>query len=340
MELPRQAFYLFGMGPQRQKLLYRDGVLYDLFTGEVLQRWDVASESILPDEYSVSIQTTDRDAVNIYEDEEGVWLHEESYPQPLTSAPVQLPRFDDEWHGAMLRALHQEILVNILPAGPLPNLLVYDRPCYAGAAAVCMCLEKTGNLGLVRDWALGLDQPFDSVCGNAEPDNLGQALYIISLFADAGHPLVAAVLGALDEFRRDDYITGMTNGDEHPVYQTKWLKFGLRSLGLEDTFQVPPLYDSYSALFWMDYKESYVRGPSVGSHAGELRPYLAWAEAHFHGWDPPEWAQRDGYPLTWECEATGAHYERMAVVNSEHVERRIAAPHSWQAAEMFLYLTA
>jgi hypothetical protein len=38
---------------------------------------------------------------------------------------------------------------------------------------MCMRLERTGNLGLVKDWILTLREPFD--CNNAgvcEPDNL------------------------------------------------------------------------------------------------------------------------------------------------------------------------
>jgi hypothetical protein len=339
MELPETPFYLFGMGPRR-KLLYRDGTLSDIATGEVLRQWDVASCSIFPDEYSVSLETKDRDSVSIFEDEEGVWIHEESYRRPLISAgPVRLPRFEQRWDSALLRALHQEVLINILGTRPVPNLFVYDKPWYRDAAMVCMCLEKTGNLDLVRDWVLSLTEPFDLNNGNPEPDNLGQALYMISLFADASHPLVEEVLDALRQFRREDYIVGITDGAEHPVYQTKWIKFGLRSLGLGDPFNIPEVFDSYSALFWMDYRGSHVKGPPFSRQTGELYPYLAWAEAHFEGWEAPEWARQEGYyPLSWEAQASKARYEGMAVVDPQYVARRIAAPHSWHAAEMFLYL--
>lgn len=337
MEPPERPFFLFGMG-SRRKLLYKGGVLSDVLTGEVLRQWDVASESIFADEYSVSLETKARESVNICEDEEAVWLHEESYRRPLSSAPVKLPRFDKSWHGPALRTLHQEILVNIMPAGPVPNLLVYDKPWYRDAAMVCMCLERTGNLELVREWALSLTEPFDLNNGNPEPDNLGQGLYMASLFADASHPIVEAVLRAQHQFREDDYIVGTTDGAEHPVYQTKWMKFGLRSLGLGDPLQVPKIADTYSALFWMDYKDSHVECPPLSRQAGELYPYLAWAEAHFHGWEPPAWAQREGYPLTWEAQASKAHYEKMAAIDAQYVAARMAAPHSWHAAEMFLYM--
>jgi len=337
MELPDRKFFLFGMG-HRRKLLYKDGVLSALDTGEILGQWDVASERIFPEEYTVSIETKSRDSVSISEDEGGIWLHEESFRRPLDTGPLRLPRFDEHWHGPLLRSLHHEILINMLPAGPVPNLLVYDRPWYRDAAMVCMCLERTGNLALARDWVLSLTEPFDCNNGNPEPDNLGQVLYLISLCADASHPLVEKVLDTVPEYRRGDHIVGITDGAEHPVYQTKWLKLGLRSLGLEDPYRIPDAYDSYSALFWMDYREAHVQGPPISRHLEERYPYLAWAEAHFGGHEPPAWALRGGYPYSWEAEASKAHYARMAPIGEEYVERRIAVPHSWHAAEMFLYL--
>lgn len=44
------------------------------------------------------------------------------------------------------------------------------------------------------------------------------------------------------------------------------------------------------------------------------------------------------YPLTWETEACQADYEGMHIISKEYVEKRIAAPHTWHAAEVFLYL--
>jgi hypothetical protein len=38
--------------------------------------------------------------------------------------------------------------------------------------------------------------------GIPEPDNLGQALHLASLFVDASHPLVSKVLAAVREFQQ------------------------------------------------------------------------------------------------------------------------------------------
>jgi hypothetical protein len=381
MRLPGTPFFLLGMGG-REKVLYRAGALLDPTTGEVIRQWEVRSERVEPAAYAVHLETTAGKRVSIFEDEEACWLETEGQrgdpvspgllapaaeDQPrkkgglpiasqvtrrvLSRGHVNLPTFAGHRYAQVLRVLHQEMLVNIrvpaLRAGaPLPNLIVYDKPWYRDAAMVCMCLEKTGNLHLVRDWILGLREPFDrNNASTCEPDNLGQALYLISLVANASHPLVKVILEEVEKFRTGDYIVGSTDSGQYPVYQTKWLKFGLRALGLPDPFQIPPVFDPYSALFWMDYREQHVPGPRFKQMSRERYPYLGWAEDHFYGDPPgrvPASPMRAGgglvYPLTWEAFASEAKYEKMAVVSEEYVNLKLAAPHTWHAAEMFLRL--
>ena len=96
-------------------------------------------------------------------------------------------------------------------------------------------------------------------------------------------------------------IQGRSDFAAHPVYQTKWAKFGLASLGLPDPYVIPAIPDSYSALFWMAYKDSYVKGQDANDRG--LYPYLGWACDHFHGTAASPISNRD-YPLTWEQEAS------------------------------------
>lgn len=338
MRLPDCPFYLFGMG-HRRKLLYRAGTLSDALTGESLRQWDVASEAIHPSEYSVNLETSGGRAASITEDEVGVWVEEDGRRTRLTDGPLRLPRFEGYEHAPLLRSLHHEIVINVVNGKPVPNLFVYGKPWRRDAAMVCMCLQETGNLHLVEEWIKGLTKPFDrNNQGNCEPDNLGQTLYMISLVSNASHPLVQTILDAARRCRKGNHITGPTDFAEHPVFQTKWLKFGLRSLGLDDAYQVPEVYDSYSALFWMDYRDAHVEGDPFDERSKELYPYLGWAEAHFHGWPANLAFARDQYPATWEAQASQADYSQMAHICSEYVDRRICAPHSWHAAEMFLYL--
>jgi hypothetical protein len=120
------------------------------------------------------------------------------------------------------------------------------------------------------------------------------------------------------------------------VYQTKWLKYGLRALGLPDPYTIPDMTDSYSALFWMDYKDSYVAGSD--SRSAESYPYLDWGADHYHGTKRSPISNRD-YPLTWELEASQAAYDELERLHPVYVEKQLAAPHTWHAAEVFLYLT-
>ncbi len=329
-------FQLFGLG-HRRKFIYQEGQLADATTGEILHHWETTLARFEPSEYRVTLETKSGPQ-RIVEDEEAVWLESSGHRVVLSAAPVKLPRFDDRARGPLLRALHAELLVNIMPFGPVPNLMVYPRPWYRDAALMLMCFAKTGNLPQVEAWVAGLAHVYDrNNSGMAEADNLGQLLYMISLVNDRHHPLVAKTLREVPNLARDKHICGMSDYAEHPVYQTKWLKFGLRALGLDDPFQIPLVQDNYSSLFWMDFKEAHVPGSSFDEKHATLYPYLRWAEAHFYDEPPPLIPEADEFPLTWEAHGMDAAYAMMRVAHPAYVEARLCTPHTWHAAEMFLY---
>jgi hypothetical protein len=85
----------------------------------------------------------------------------------------------------------------------------------------------------------------------------------------------------------------------------------------------------------MDYRTAYVPGHDADDRVNY--PYLGWACDHFHGERRSPISDRD-YPLTWEAEASQARYQGMALVSEEYVKRKLSAPHTWHAAEVFLYL--
>ena len=341
MILAEPAFFLFGCGA-RQKLLYRGGELLDARTGAVLKRWQVAATSIRADALTVTLTLAESGAqVVISEDEQGVWLSENGTRTSLTAAPVKLPTFTenqrDPQKAALLRVLHHEILLNVVDGKPLPNFMVYQKPWYRDGAMMAMVLARTGNLDLIKEWILGIREPFDRNNKNErEPDNLGQVLYLISLVADAKHPAVATVLKEAETFRVDDHLSGRSDFAPHPVYQTKWLKFGLRALGLPDAWKIPAVEDSYSALFWMDYRDEHVGKKSFDSHGRQPYPYLGWACDHFYS--KPPVLPASGFPLSWEANASEADYTGMALVAPAYAKGRLSAPHTWHAAEMFLFL--
>ena len=340
--LPDVPFFLFGMGG-RTKLIYHGGVLKDAMTGEVLRSWDVEREIILPPEYAVYLTTRNRGPVRIVEDATAVWLEEDGERTLVagTESPLNLPSFSAYRYPQVLRVLHQEVLVNVIDGLPVPNFFAYAKPWYRDAALMAMVLVETGNLDLIEDWVLGIDTPYDrNNEGETEADNLGQGLYLVSLFSDKNHPLVKRILDEIPRFEVEDengkYILGRSDFADHPVYQTKWLKYGLRALGLPDPYTIPDMRDSYSALFWMDYRDSYVAGSD--SRSAESYPYLDWGADHYHGTKRSPISNQD-YPLTWECEASQAAYNELERLAPVYVEKKLAAPHTWHGAEIFLYLT-
>jgi hypothetical protein len=340
-EMPDVPFFLFGMG-LRPKLIYRDGVLSTWPTGAPVKKWAVKRHLIVPPDYSVYLTTLSDQEVRIHEDEQGISIDEngELTWVERSKVPVQLPSFSEFRYPSVMRVLHQEIMVNVTPDGPVPSLFVYSKPWYRDGAMIGMCLKQTGNLDSIRTWAIGLREVFDrNNAGETEADNLGQALFLISLVSDKNHPLVPKILAETSRFAVETngikYIKGRSDFADRPVYQTKWLKYGLRALGLPDDYTVPVLPDAYSALFWMDYRQAHVAGNDAYDTGNY--PYLGWACDHFHGQHKGVISNRD-YPLSWEQEASQANYGGMQPLGDVFVKKRISVPHTWHAAEMFLYL--
>ena len=343
-EMPDCPFFLFGMG-NRIKLIYKDGVLSNAVSGEILKEWQVTKDAIFPNEYSVCVESSGGETA-IYENEDGIFIREGDDVEMIAGSgtPVKLPGFKDHPYGEILKVLNHEILLNIVDSKPVPNFFVYDKPWRRDAAMMAMCLEETGNLGLIQDWVMGLNDPYDrNNAGETEADNLGQTLYLLSLFTDKSHPLVGVILDEVRKYEVEDkhgiYIRGRSDFHETPVYQTKWLKYGLKSLGLPDNYSIPLIEDNYSSLFWWDYKESYLTGTiDAGVDWKHDRyPYIGWASDHFHRMKRNPISNRD-YPLTWETQASQADYEGMAMVDDIYVDRKTSMPHTWHAAEVFLYL--
>ena len=343
-DMPDCPFFLFGMG-NRTKLIYKNGILRNALTGQIMKEWKVSGEIIVPNHYMVKLETTQGE-VFLYENVDGIFIREGGDVEliPDSGTPVKLPDFSGHPYSEILKVLNHEILVNIVDSKPVPNFFVYDKPWRRDAAMMAMCLGETGNLELIKDWVMGLNDPYDrNNAGETESDNLGQTLYLLSLFTDKSHPLVGEILNEAAKYEvRDElglYIKGITDSHETPVYQTKWLKFGLKSLGLADDYNIPMVQDNYASLFWWDYKDSYMPGTT---DAGEdwkhdRYPYIGWAADHFHRSRRNPISNRD-YPLTWETQASQAHYEGMKMVDDIFVEQKTCVPHTWHTAEVFLYL--
>lgn len=152
-DMPDVNFFLFGMG-NRTKLVYRDGVFKNAVTGEELYRWKLKKEIILPPSYTVYLSLADGNSVRIEEDKEAVWIIDGKSKIALegTKSGINLPEFAEYKYPMILKVLHHEILINIIDGKPVPNFLVYRHPWRRDGAMMAMCLSKTGNIDLIKEW--------------------------------------------------------------------------------------------------------------------------------------------------------------------------------------------
>lgn len=341
--LPDFKFFLFGMG-DRRKMVYQNGNLKDLRTGEIIRQWNVKNEIIVPSEYLVHLETVEGTKIQILENENGVWeiSGKGASVFPQTSSQLHLPDFSGKKFNLVLKELHHEILINIIDGKPVPNLMVYEKPWFRDASMMGMVLKLTGNVSLIKNWIESIRDPFDrNNHGISEADNPGQVLFLVSLVAGKDHLVVSVILDSVRQFHKGStenlYIEGKTDDSFHPVYQTMWLKFGLKSLGLNDPYRIPDQFDSYASLFWWDYKEEHVSGEKFEDGANHYFPYLIWAEDHLYNEHRGILGNLD-YPLSWEQNASDATYSGMRIINEQLVLEKLSYPHTWHAAEMFLLL--
>ncbi|MBQ9121087.1 MAG: hypothetical protein IJY12_01840 [Clostridia bacterium] len=335
---PEAPFFLFGMG-RREKFFYKNKALFNLKGDTVLDFSKATEECILPEKYTVRLTMADGKTVTIREDARGVWYENGERQALLTEYPIKLPTFDGHPYRAQLRILLHEILYNITTDGrPLPNLFVYNKPWYRDSALIAMVLQATDNLDLIRDFILGMTECYDrNNAGNCEPDNLGEALYLISCASDRNHPLVDALVTEAKRLWTENGMPGLIDFNDHPVYSAKWLKYGLDRLGLDHSWvKIPSVADDYSPLFWMDYKDAHVEIPR--RTYDKLYPYLWWAEQHFYETDVPDSYLEITYPMTNETQASQADYEGTRLLSETYADAKNSSPHTWHAAEMFLYL--
>ena len=337
--LPERPFLLFGLG-DRPKFVFQGGALRRAPGGEPVHEWARGAEAVpVPSEGRVELGGEPI----VWEDADGLFWRDGGAPMRVagSGAGLRLPDFAGHPHAPFLRTLLREILVNVDGGVPLPNFYVYRKPWRRDGAMMAMVLEATGNLGLLEGWARSLDDPFDrNNWGNEEPDNLGQTLYLLGRLGLGDHPLVARTVA---ESRRrlgpDGALRGNTDGRPHPAYCGAWLRLGLEACGLDASWvPVPDGPDDYGPLFWM--RREWI-GPQAAATAVSYDaryPYLWWAKAHFHRLPVPPERLAPASPLTWEQHASQADYGAIAPLSPAWAAARFSAPHTWHAAEMFLYL--
>lgn len=340
---PENNFFLFGMG-HREKYLYKNGQLINIKTNTPSYSWNVIKEKFLYDRYMVVLWTENDKIVLIEENENGLYisdLHNDVRHNTicLASSHINLPDFEEYKYPQQLRILHHEILISFIDTTPVPNIYVYNKAWYRDGAMMALVLEKTGNIFLLKDWALSIKELYDRNNWNmCEPDNLGQLAYILSFFVDKNYPLVSEIVSEAKKISKSGILTGITDGGDHTIYSTLWLKFGLNKLGVDTSFiKLPKKFDSYARMFWMDRTEV-ERTTFFSNEYDERYPYLWWAVKHFENEPINDDMFKVQYPMSWESFASQAKYEKIEPLSKEYAKNSFSAPHSWHAAEMFMYL--
>lgn len=338
-----KQFYIFGMG-HRKKHLYKDGTLTEIESGRVVLKWDVESESLLIDRYKVVLFTKDNKKILIEENEEGLYVSDITDGERrdtvcLAESKISLPDFEEYKYPEQMRVLHAELLTSFIGTTPVPNIYVYNTAWYRDSAMMALALEKTGNIELLRPWALSVTELYDkNNKGNCEPDNLGQLLFVLSYFVSPEYPLVKELVNEAKRITEDGLLRGITDYNRHEIYSTLWMKLALEKMGMDTSFiKIPKEFDSYARMFWMDKSEVEEKTPFDNVYDYRY-PYLWWAVKHFNGEDVEKELLELKYPMSWEICASEADYEKIAPLSEEYRKNKCGAPHSWHASEMLLYL--
>lgn len=331
-------YYFFGLG-NRKKLVYTKGNLIDIDNKEVLYSFNLKEQIIIPNLYSVLIQTKNNDYIKIYEDNLGVHYNKNGKDEIITGTNNELSLYDfsNEKYSNIKKVLYGEILFNIKDNKIYPNILVYDNPWYRDAALTTMVLKKTNSTYLIKEWVENISELYDKQNkGNLEPDNLGELLYILSSQDNINYELVNRIEEEAERIASSNpngyYLYGKTDYQDEYLYQNLWYKLGIESVGRNFKFDIEGLDDNYSnSCWWSDVKKDFTYEVS------QEYPYLSIAYRHNLG-SGKLVLNKALYPLSWEKAASEAKYENMVIVNSDYKNSRVSPVHTWTASELLLFI--
>ena len=327
-------FYLFGMG-NRTKIIYVDGILYDLKTNKKIKSYTIDKEMIVPNEYTVVLKTKDNTIVKIYENESGIYIQEGKKTQTIegTSTEIKLPEFEEQKYSEILKVLHHELLYNIDESIIKPNMMVYNSGWYRDGMMGAMVLEHTNNINLIKEWVDSIESVYDLQNGVEEADNLGELLYLISI-TGSQNDIKKEIINEINrnKEKNNNYIVGYTDGQVLDYYPTVVAKYAIKKSGLDITLETPK-FDNYSSLTWFYETEN---TPDI-SYDSIYYPYLGWAGYHTNK-QSTLYIADNFYPLSYEKEAAYANYDLLPNDIAYYKKIKLSPTHVWDAAEKFLFL--
>ncbi|MBR2391493.1 MAG: hypothetical protein IKB06_03255 [Clostridia bacterium] len=290
-----------------------------------------------------------KEILYMYENEDGVYLKNGNKITVLDeSQHINIPTFEEYEHPDYMRAAFGEMMVNITQKGVVPNILFFGETYwYKHTAMVAMALEKTGNLSQILPMINSITPAkiYDyarngNVAKNGiqHIDNLGQVLYLMSLLDKPKQNVVNAVLTEVKKYEKNNpnvsgkkYIEALTDGYAYPAFQTKWLKFGMDSLGIDSSaYDVKGLTDWYHTSCWFYEKSTKnklwmdleVETEKLFNHNISTEPFITWGVLHAYQ-AKIELPENIVYPLTHSGKISTEGY---------------SITHSHTASEMLLYL--
>ena len=358
VDVTNDTLFFFGMG-NRTKLMIKlkgnDGILEDLtHNKELFHYHGVRKVEIAPSDYRVSMELADGKKCDVFENERGVFWGTDKTVSIVggTHAVVKLPTFSNNPFGKVLRVLLHDVLFNVKNGKVYPNIFVYDKPWLRDAAMGGMVLEKTGNTHLIKNWVQGMDTFYDLQNGGArERDNLGEFLYLKGLFpASENDKSIDRVCAEIKRHvvRRNSktYIEGLVDFQPNNQYITTFASIGMDKVGIKHHLTEASDKGGYSDLLWFSdsacHNRSMIKIIMDWKHArsgicDKNFPYLDWARGHYYDtWNLP--FSNSNFILSWEATASSANYEGMKRISEASAGKKVAFPHTWTAAEMFLRL--
>lgn len=329
--------YYFGMGLRNKFILYKKNTglyeLKDYYTDEViLKNIEINSIDTL---YYIAKGKCGSDNIQIKENENGIYLYRNNKKIILDeSMKINIPDFSKYKYEDKLRILFYEVMINMTENGPKPNFIVYKNSFYRDAALAAMVCNKTGNMQVLTKWIEGMNSVYDHARVSVnEPDNLGQVLFLQSLVKNKNKKLINDVI--IEAERITDsrgVLNGITDGDNHPIYATGWLKFGLESLGMDSSKWKLPLdvEDSYADLLWF-YNSEWMKKykQSHQYHCDTAWQYLDYARAHFFNYPIEKRDKKNNeFPLSYEV---GSNADYFKYFDEDIYKLHLATPHIWGA---------
>ena len=334
-------YFYFGVG-NRRKLYYKESTLMDLDTNEVIYSFTEKEHVVIPNIYTIIIETKENDFIKIYEDNTGVHFNKNGNDEIIenTENYIELYTFENEKYQNVKKVLYNEILFNIKDSKITPNIIVYKEAWYRDAAIASMVLKQTNNTSLIREWVLSIEDIYDRQNnGVEEADNLGELLYIISTQEEKNYDLISRIEEEAERLASTNpkgyYIYGKTDFGDMNLYQNLWYKLGLESLGREYPYDLSIIEeDSYSSTaWWSDYE---VKNKNF-QEADYNYPYLVIAARHKLKAGNLT-INKNLYPLSWEKNASSAIYENYSSFDNRFNNLKTSPIHSWTASEMLLFL--